>query len=113
MESGAHGIEFDVRLSKDGVPVVIHDSSLIRTAGRNEHVAALSVEELSQVDVGSWFNEAFPSRARPEFRDARIPSLQTTLRLLEKMAGPVYIELKSEAEDDVPALVDAVCREIA
>ncbi|MEP6703976.1 MAG: glycerophosphodiester phosphodiesterase family protein [Acidobacteriota bacterium] len=113
IESGADGVEFDVRLSKDGVPVVIHDATLVRTAGRDEHVGALTVDELSRVDIGSWFNAAQPAKARPEFPAERVPSLRTVLELLENMRGPIYIELKSEDEHEVSALVDAVCREIA
>ena len=113
LESGADGVEFDVQLSKDGVPVVIHDASLARTAGINQHVSSLTSEELSRVDVGSWFNSACPAYDRPEFASERIASLRTVLQLLEEIRGPVYIEIKSEAENDVSTLVDAVCREIA
>jgi glycerophosphoryl diester phosphodiesterase len=111
--SGADGVEFDVRLSKDGVPVVIHDATLLRTAGVNEHVADLTSEQLSGIDVGSWFNTAYPSQARADFAAEGIPSLRSVLQLLEKISGPVYIEMKCETDDDVSGLVDAVCREIA
>src|SRR4026208_948606 len=53
--AGADGIEFDVRLSRDGVPVVIHDSTLRRTGGLPQRIADLTVSELAAVDVGSWF----------------------------------------------------------
>jgi glycerophosphoryl diester phosphodiesterase len=53
IESGADGIELDVRLSRDGVPVVIHDATLQRTGLRSEAVATLSAEHLATVDVGS------------------------------------------------------------
>ena len=49
---GADGFEFDVRLSRDHIPVVIHDADLKRTAHKNSRVAALSAQELSQIDVG-------------------------------------------------------------
>ena len=112
IESGSDGMEFDVRLSKDGVPVVIHDSTLLRTAGINEPVAARTADELSRIDAGSWFNAAHPEHSRAEFAGERIASLRTTLQLLEKIPGPIYIEIKCDNEDEVPALVDAVCREI-
>ncbi|MEP7147893.1 MAG: glycerophosphodiester phosphodiesterase family protein [Acidobacteriota bacterium] len=112
LESGADGVEFDVRLSKDGVPIVIHDATLVRTAGINKRVSDLTAEQLAEVDVGSWFNAAYPAQARPEFAAEGIPSLRTVLRLLENAAGPVYIEMKCDTENDVSPLVDAVCREI-
>ena len=49
VEVGADGIELDVRLSKDGVPVVIHDATLTRTGGINNRVADLTAEQLSRV----------------------------------------------------------------
>jgi glycerophosphoryl diester phosphodiesterase len=51
--AGADGIEFDVRLAGDGVPVVIHDETLYRTAGVRGHVADMSCNELNQFDVPS------------------------------------------------------------
>src|SRR4051812_25832757 len=62
---GAHGIEFDVRLASDGMPVVIHDSALRRTGGLNQRVADFSRAELSQIDVGSWFPPRFANEAVP------------------------------------------------
>lgn len=113
VEAGADGVELDVRLSKDGKPVVIHDATLSRTAGISTRVADMTAEQLSIVDAGSWFNSAFPARARSEFAGEGIPSLRSVLQLLEKIRGPIYIEMKCETELDVSPLVDAVCREIA
>jgi glycerophosphoryl diester phosphodiesterase len=112
LDAGADGVEFDVRLSKDGVPVVIHDATLLRTANINESVADLTADQLSNVDAGSWFNAAYPAHARSEFSGQGIPSLKTVLQLLENTSGPIYIEMKCETEDAVSPLVDAVCREI-
>jgi glycerophosphoryl diester phosphodiesterase len=53
IEAGADGIEFDVRMSSDGVPVVIHDETLKRTAGVRRRVKDLSVEQLNDFDVPS------------------------------------------------------------
>ncbi len=52
---GAEGIEFDVRLSRDRVPMVIHDASLRRTAFIDRLVCDLTSEELQRIDVGSWY----------------------------------------------------------
>lgn len=113
IEVGADGVEFDVHLSKDRVPVVIHDATLLRTGGINNSVSDLTADQLSRVDVGSWFNAAHPGQARDEFSSERVASLRTVLQLLGDLTGPIYIELKCDTERDVPALVDAVCREIA
>lgn len=112
IEAGADGAEFDVRLSGDGVPVVIHDATLRRTAGIKERVADLTAQQLSRVDVGSWFNAAHPAKARSDFASERIASLHTVLQTVERLAGPIYVEIKCEADRDVSRLVEAVCREI-
>jgi glycerophosphoryl diester phosphodiesterase len=49
---GADGFELDVHLSRDGVPVVIHDSTLERTTGGAGRVADLTADELARIDVG-------------------------------------------------------------
>lgn len=51
--AGADGIEFDVRLSRDGVPVIIHDDTLQRTHGLRKRVVDLTAEELRSVSVPS------------------------------------------------------------
>lgn len=100
VEVGADGVEFDVQLAKDGVPVVIHDYDLKRTAGRDERVADLTSRQLRESDAGSWF-------AR-EFADEYVPSLEETLALLADFTGTVYIELKCEPDSYKP-LVAGVC----
>lgn len=51
--AGADGIEFDVHLSRDGVPVIIHDEWLQRTHGLRSRVVDLTVAELREVGVPS------------------------------------------------------------
>jgi glycerophosphoryl diester phosphodiesterase len=51
--AGADGIEFDVRLASDGVPVVIHDETLYRTHRIRQRVADSSVSQLNESDVPS------------------------------------------------------------
>lgn len=82
----ADGVELDVQLSKDGVPVVIHDLTLRRTAQRPGRVADLTAAELGKIDVGSWFNAKFSGET--------VPSLGQVLELHSGFGGLVYIELK-------------------
>ncbi len=55
MALGADGLEIDVQLSADGIPVVIHDTTLDRTTDRAGPVNALSAAELARVDAGYRF----------------------------------------------------------
>lgn len=52
---GADGLEIDVQLSRDGVPVVIHDRTLDRTTDHQGPVSALTAAELARVDAGYHF----------------------------------------------------------
>ncbi|MDQ3907324.1 MAG: hypothetical protein M3268_03160, partial [Acidobacteriota bacterium] len=97
LADGADGIEFDVRLASDGVPVVIHDASLRRTAGRNVAVASLTSEALAGVSVGEWFNRRFPARARTEFARERVPALAEVCARFAPRFAALYVELKFDA----------------
>lgn len=104
----ADGIEFDVQLSKDNIPVVFHDSDLRRLAKIKQRVADLNAAELNEIDVGSWFNRAFPSRAADKFSKEKIPTLSVLLEFLAGYKGLIYIELKGRSAR-MPELVEAVC----
>jgi glycerophosphoryl diester phosphodiesterase len=108
MAAGAQGLEFDVRLAKDGVPVVIHDDTLGRTASKPAKVLSLPSGELSRVDVGSWFNRRYPALARAEFSGETVPTLANVMRLLRDFQGLIYVELKA-ADTDFRDLAAAVC----
>jgi glycerophosphoryl diester phosphodiesterase len=71
LEMGADYLEQDLQLTADGVLVCMHDDTLTRTGGRPDRVDALTLAELREVDVGSWFGE--------EFAGARVPTLEEVL----------------------------------
>ena len=108
IDAGCDGLEFDVRLAADGVPVVIHDSSLKRTGDIDQKVSRLTSQELAKIDVGSWFNKKSPKRARKEFENEPVASLAVVLGLLEKFSGLIYIEMKAN-DKTFAALSKAVC----
>jgi glycerophosphoryl diester phosphodiesterase len=110
---GAEGIEFDVRLAKDGEPVVFHDASLKRLTGAKERVAQLTAAELGRVDVGSWFNNRRRKElANDDFSRETIPTLGRTLELLGDFPGLIYLELKCR-ESEIEQLARAVAEVIA
>jgi glycerophosphoryl diester phosphodiesterase len=81
-------IEFDVHLSKDGVPVIIHDHTLDRTTNGKGAVKEHTLEQLRQFDAGAWFS--------PEFAGERIPTLEEVLQLT-KGRCKLAVELKTKA----------------
>ncbi len=108
IDAGADGVEFDVQLAKDGVPVVIHDATLKRTGGQKGSVAGLTSKELAKIDVGSWFNKKYPKRANADLAKETVPTLAQVLRLLKSSDGPIYIELKA-TNADYRDLAKSVC----
>ena len=59
IRSGAHMIEFDVRLTADGVPVIIHDPSVDRTTDGEGEVGGLTCAEIKELDAGKWKGPEF------------------------------------------------------
>ena len=94
MEQHADGIECDVRLSKDGVPVIIHDATLRRTTSGHGRVRDRTAAELKQLDAGSWFNRRSPERADPRYAREKIPTLAETLAWARSRPCLAYIEIK-------------------
>ncbi len=108
VDAGADGIEIDVRLAADGVPVVIHDDTLTRTGLRNDRVADLTSGQLNCVDAGSWFDQKYPEHADPEFKTETVPTLDQVLKGLTGFTGLIYVELKV-ADHNFRDLTRSVC----
>ena len=112
IDAGADGIELDVRLAKDGVAVVFHDSSLKRIAGRKGKIAHYTSTELGSIDAGSWFNRVAPSFANVAYKSESVPTLAETLEFLKDFKGLLYVELKCKAADTehlARAVTDVIC----
>jgi len=98
LDDGADGIELDVRLARDGVPVVIHDPSLKHTGPRKARVARLTSERLGQIDVGSWFNRRHRPLARFQYMRQTVPTLDDVFKLIANSSRQntvSYIEMKT------------------
>ena len=91
LELGVEGVEFDIQLSSDSEPMVIHDDTLNRTTNGRGKVSDFSYWELQQFDAGGG---------------DRIPHLRDIFSLVDKRAD-LLIELKCDAV----AVVDKVIRE--
>ena len=69
-------IELDVYLTKDGVPVVIHDATVDRTTNGSGEVMAMTLRELKALDAGSWYD--------PKFKKEKIPTLGEVFDMLSR-----------------------------
>ncbi|MFB2977752.1 glycerophosphodiester phosphodiesterase [Microseira sp. BLCC-F43] len=86
IEKGANSIEFDVQLCSDGEFVIIHDARLERTSNGIGKVREKTLEELKQLDAGSWFD--------PKFALERIPTLREGLEAIKNLDKFAYPEVK-------------------
>lgn len=85
----ADGIELDIRLTKDGKIVVMHDDSTKRTAGKDLVVKNSPLDSLRKLDAGSWKGE--------KWKGEPVPLLEEVLKELPQ-GKLVYIEIKSGPE---------------
>jgi len=99
---GVDAVEFDVHLSRDGVPVLMHDPTLDRTTSGTGNVRDQTVDQLKHHNAGARLTSdgghTYPWRDR----GVRIPTLEETLRALPP-ALPLIIEMKT-VEVAAPAL---------
>jgi glycerophosphoryl diester phosphodiesterase len=67
---GCRGVEFDVMLTKDGIPILIHDETLERTTTGRGKVADLTLAEIQRFDAGGPHHKAFAVSPAPTFEEA-------------------------------------------
>ncbi len=135
--AGADGWELDVRLTRDEIPIVLHDASLVRTTDVVERfaddpravdgfrVTDFDWDEIRTLDAGSWFvapnggprsARAFGTLDRLSDADrtlfgsgqVRVPSLADALRLTLELDWMVNVELKTFSEGNGPRMVAKV-----
>ncbi len=84
---GTDIIEIDIRFTKDGIPILLHDSKLGRTTNdkENKNIEDVDLEYIKLLDAGSWFSV--------EYKDEKIPTLEETLVFINRRAD-VIIDLK-------------------
>ena len=109
---GAHGVEVDVAVTRDGELILFHDDLLTRTTdveqkfpGRKEQpVTTFTLAELRSLDAGSWFVETDPlgeiangnvdASERAAMSQARIPVLKEVLQFIKDRNWYINLELK-------------------
>jgi glycerophosphoryl diester phosphodiesterase len=102
IEQGANGVELDVKLSADGVPVVIHDQTVDRTTDGHGKVNELTLDQLKSLDAGKLFAD--------KYHVVQIPTLDEVLEEISKRTI-VNIELTnyaSPSDDLVPRVAKIV-----
>ncbi|MBO4884847.1 MAG: glycerophosphodiester phosphodiesterase [Clostridia bacterium] len=93
MQAGVDAFEFDVWLSKDGVPVIMHDGNAYRTCGVDRHLNDMTLEEIKRLDAGGKFDARFAGE--------RVPTLEELLSQARAMRPDVMlgVEIKDMREE--------------
>lgn len=84
---GCPWVEFDVRLTADGAPILLHDERIDRTTDGIGKAAALPLDAIRRRDAGRWFARAFVGE--------RVPTLEEAVATLAELGLGANIELKA------------------
>lgn len=101
---GAAGVELDVRLTRDGQMVIIHDDTVDHTTDGSGHIQHMTFAEVRELDAGGWFGE--------QFKGTRIPTLDEVFEAVGSKLL-INVEIKSEAPEDTGVearIADAIAR---
>jgi glycerophosphoryl diester phosphodiesterase len=102
---GVSGIEFDVQLSLDQIPVIFHDITLERTTNGFGLVREKTLQQLKQLDAGSRFSD--------EFQGQSIPTFTEVLTLLGNNNLHIYPEIKATetwSDLDIQNLIETIIK---
>lgn len=99
LKMGADGVELDVTLTLDRIPVVIHDDNVDRTTNGHGPISAMTLEQVKALDASPAFDK---------YRGERIPTLEQVLGDIGKRAR-VNIELKGRSVHDDGLEVEVAC----
>ncbi len=114
---GADAIEFDLRLSRDGVPVVIHDENLHRVAGDSRRVRDLTAKDLCEVDLRGrgnipTLNEITAAIPAPTQFDIEVKDRRALQILITKLHTSAALRKRTIVSSFVIGDLDLVAREL-
>ncbi|MCH5151143.1 MAG: hypothetical protein J1F65_00595 [Clostridiales bacterium] len=99
-EMGFDMVECDVRFTKDGKPVLLHDGTVNRTSDGKGKISELSFDEVRRMDFGSWKGQ--------QYAGERIPTFEEFISLCVELELYPYVEIKDISLQQVQTLVDIV-----
>ncbi len=86
LDYGFRAVEFDVMLSKDAVPVLMHDPEFGRTVAGSGSVSNTLAQALTEMDAGSWFD--------PRFSGVHVPTYEAVFRFCQTHGIWMNVEIK-------------------
>ncbi|MEH7377039.1 glycerophosphodiester phosphodiesterase family protein [Neobacillus drentensis] len=117
MTMKADYVEFDLQMTKDGQLIAMHDETLARTTNAKElypdrapwRVKDFTLEEISRLDAGSWFNKTYPNMAKTEYIGQHVPTLEEAIKFVKKHGnGKVGLYMETKAPNVYPGMEEKV-----
>ena len=93
IDQGCEWAELDVQMTRDGVVMVTHDTSLRRCTGRNENIYDLTYNEVRKLDAGRWFGQ--------KYTGAKVPTLE---EVLDQCKGLIQLNIEIKPNAATPEL---------
>jgi glycerophosphoryl diester phosphodiesterase len=97
------GVEFDIHMTKDKVPIVLHDETLNRTTNCTGAPSKKTYAQLQKCDAGSWFSS--------QFRGQRVPSVNTALAFIKARTNSnfvVFLHVKVTGSSNAKKIMSVV-----
>jgi glycerophosphoryl diester phosphodiesterase len=115
LDDGADGVECDVRLTRDGVLVCVHDRRVDRTSSGRGVVSTLELADLSELDFGSWRNddEDEPDQLltanweAPDFDRTSVLTLEALLEMVVSLDRGVRLAIETKHPTRYAGLVES------
>lgn len=104
-DMGIEWVEVDVKLTKDGVPILFHDDELNRCSNGSGLVAQTDFQTIEELDAGLWFGDSFMGE--------KIPTLEEALNTILDRGLGVNLEIKAcpgREVDTAEAMLDVATR---
>lgn len=98
-DMGADGVEIDVRFTRDGVPMLMHDETLDRTTNGSGLLSDYRYRQIRELDACSWFGREFPK--------CKVPTLQEALEV-GKGRGKILLDLKRNGPCRIQKVLAAI-----
>jgi len=94
LETGVDMIEFDINLTRDRIPIIMHDVTVDRTTDGAGKVRDFSLKEIKELDAGGWFS--------PQFAGERVPTLEEFLEFVSPHKDLLFnVEIKDKSHEAV------------
>ncbi|MDD5476112.1 MAG: glycerophosphodiester phosphodiesterase [Syntrophales bacterium] len=109
LEAGAHVLEMDVRVTADGIPVIIHDNKLDRTTNGTGRVGDFTLRELRRLDAAyHWSSSAEPDQWPYRGAGLTIPALEEVFNAFPE--AHMVIEIKESGKDRASVVGELIKR---